>query len=160
MNGRVCMITGANSGIGKATAVGLAKMGATVVMVCRDRGRGESALAEVKAASGNESVALMVADLSSQASIRRLAEEFRSGYPHLHVLINNAGVAPSKRQVMGDNVTMASRCKYTMAQMNRQRGCHIHRKQISRQYREHGGLLVTRCRTRVRRADTPPGTNL
>ena len=78
MNHRVCIITGANSGIGKATALDLARMGATVVMVCRDRGRGEAALAEIKAATGNPNVDLLLADLSSQAAIRQLAKEFTS----------------------------------------------------------------------------------
>lgn len=58
MKGKICTVTGANSGIGKATAVGLAKMGATVVMVCRNRGQGESALTGIKAKSGNKNVAL------------------------------------------------------------------------------------------------------
>lgn len=78
MKGKVCMITGANSGIGKATALGLAKMGATVVMVCRNQSRGEAEMAEIKAESGNQDVDLMLADLSSQASIRQLAQDFRA----------------------------------------------------------------------------------
>ncbi|MGI0026120.1 MAG: SDR family NAD(P)-dependent oxidoreductase, partial [Nitrososphaera sp.] len=94
MKDKICLITGANSGIGKATALGLARMGATVVMVCRDRTRGEEALAEIKAASTNSSLDLMLSDLSSQASIRRLAKDFQEKYKQLHVLVNNAGVAP------------------------------------------------------------------
>jgi NAD(P)-dependent dehydrogenase (short-subunit alcohol dehydrogenase family) len=86
------MVTGANSGIGKATALGLARMGATVVMVCRDRARGEAAQSEVKAQSGNDAVDLLLADLSSQQSIRQLVEDFKQRYSQLHVLINNAGV--------------------------------------------------------------------
>ena len=73
MGGNVCLITGATSGIGKATAMGLASMGASVVMVGRDRGRGEAAMADIKEKSGNASVGLMLADLSSQEQIRRLA---------------------------------------------------------------------------------------
>jgi len=69
MQGKVCLITGANSGIGKATALGLARMGATVVMVCRDRTRGEEAQREIKTQSGNDAVDLLLADLSSQQSI-------------------------------------------------------------------------------------------
>jgi NAD(P)-dependent dehydrogenase (short-subunit alcohol dehydrogenase family) len=104
MNGKVHMITGANSGIGKATALGLARLGGTVVMVCRDQGRGEAALAEIKSVTGNPNVDLLLADLSSQAEVRRLAEEFKSRYSHLHVLINNAGVALSKRSVTVDGI--------------------------------------------------------
>lgn len=104
MNGKVCMITGANSGIGKTTALGLAKMGATVVMVCRNRSRGEAALAEIKAESGNQAVDLILADLSSQASIRQLAGDFRARYQQLHVLVNNAGVFLSKRSVTADGI--------------------------------------------------------
>jgi len=104
MKDKVCVITGASSGIGKATAVDLARMGATVVTVCRDQGRGEAALAEIKAATGNPNVDLLLADLSSQAAIRQLAKEFKTHYPQLHVLINNAGVALSKRSVTGDGI--------------------------------------------------------
>src|SRR5437870_7798314 len=91
MQGKICMVTGANSGIGKATALALAQMGATVVMVCRDRARGEEARSEITAKSRNNAVDLLLADLSSQQSIRQLVENFQQHYTHLHVLINNAG---------------------------------------------------------------------
>jgi len=100
------LITGATSGIGKATAMGLANMGASVVMVGRDRGRGEAAMAEIKEKSGNASVDLMLADLSSQGQIRRLANEFKEAYPRLDVLINNAGIFLSKRVVTADGIEM------------------------------------------------------
>ena len=67
MQGKVCIVTGANSGIGKATALGLAQMGATVVMVCRNQGKGEKAQLEIKEKSGNDAIDLMLADLSSPA---------------------------------------------------------------------------------------------
>jgi len=104
MNGKICLVTGASSGIGKATALGLAKLGATVVMVCRDTARGEAALSEIKQKSGNNSLDLLVADLSSQAEIRSLASEYRGKYQHLHVLINNAGVYYTKRHVTVDGL--------------------------------------------------------
>jgi retinol dehydrogenase 14 len=97
MGEKVCLITGATSGIGKATAMELASMGASVVMVGRDRGRGEAALAEIKEGSANASVDLMMADLSSQEQIRRLAHEFKEAYPRLDVLINNAGLFRGER---------------------------------------------------------------
>jgi len=98
------MITGANSGIGKATALGLVKMGTTVVMVCRNRNRGEAAMDEIKAQSGNESVELMIADLASQKSIRQLVKDFTDKYQQLHVLINNAGVAKANRTLTVDGI--------------------------------------------------------
>ena len=99
MDGKVCMITGANSGIGKATTQGLANLGATVVMVCRSRERGKEALDEIKQKSGNEDIYLLVADLASQAAIRSLVEDFRKEHSTLHVLINNAGIIPRKRML-------------------------------------------------------------
>ncbi len=104
MDHRIYMVTGANSGIGKETAKGLAKMGATVVMVCRDRGRGEAAMAEIKAESGNQAVELMLADLSSLAAVRQLAEDFTDRYRQLHVLVNNAGTYFTKRHVTVDGL--------------------------------------------------------
>src|SRR5438105_7754635 len=106
MQGKICMVTGANSGIGKATALGLAQMGASVVMVCRDRARGEAAQSEIKAKSGNNAVDLMLADLSSQLSIRQLAEQFKQRYSQLHVLINNAGVFNLSRRETVDALEM------------------------------------------------------
>jgi NAD(P)-dependent dehydrogenase (short-subunit alcohol dehydrogenase family) len=106
MDEKVCLITGATSGIGKATAMGLANMGASVVMVGRDRGRGQAALAEIKEGSANASVDLMLADLSSQQEIHRLADDFKEAYPQLDVLINNAGVIRSKRVKTADGIEM------------------------------------------------------
>jgi NAD(P)-dependent dehydrogenase (short-subunit alcohol dehydrogenase family) len=106
MQGKVCLVTGANAGIGKATALGLAEMGARVVMVARDRARGEAAQAEIKQKSGNEAVDLLLADLSSQEQIRHLAAEFKRRFPSLHVLINNAGIVPLQRQETVDGLEM------------------------------------------------------
>ena len=96
VTGKICMITGANSGIGKVTALELAKMGATLIMVVRNLQRGEEALKEIKKTSGNESIELMIADLSSQKSIRYLVKEFKKKYQKLDILINNAGVILGK----------------------------------------------------------------
>lgn len=106
MQGKICMVTGANAGIGKATAMGLAKMGATVVMVCRDRTRGEEAQREIKDQSGNGAVDLLLADLSSQQAIRRLAQEFQQHYAQLHVLVNNVGSIFPERRVSVDGMEM------------------------------------------------------
>src|SRR5713101_9170688 len=105
MQGKICMVTGANSGIGKATALALAQMDATVVMVCRDRARGEEARSEITTTSGNNAVDLLQADLSSQQSIRQLVEHIQHHYTHLHVLINNAGAAfPGRRRETVDGL--------------------------------------------------------
>jgi NAD(P)-dependent dehydrogenase (short-subunit alcohol dehydrogenase family) len=112
MQGKTCMVTGANSGIGKATALGLAQMGANVVMVARDRARGEAAQNEVKAKSGNGSVELLVADLSSQQSIRQLVKNFKQRYKQLHVLINNAGVFMLTRRETVDGLEMTFAVNY------------------------------------------------
>jgi len=104
MRGKVCMITGATSGIGKATALGLARMDADIVIVGRDRALGEATLDELRAASGNANVHLLLADLSSQNAIRQLAADFKSlGLP-LHVLINNAGTSLTRRSVTVDGI--------------------------------------------------------
>lgn len=106
MTGKICLITGANTGIGKATAIGLAKMAANVVMVCRNRERGQKALAEIKRESGNDSVRLFFADLSSQAQIHQLVKDFKAKFSNLHVLINNAATVPKHRQTTEDGMEM------------------------------------------------------
>jgi NAD(P)-dependent dehydrogenase (short-subunit alcohol dehydrogenase family) len=98
MKGRLCIITGANSGIGYHTAKGLAEKKATVVMVCRDLEKGQKALDDIKTATGSNSLYLMHCDVSSMKSIDRFTREFRDRFTCLHVLINNAGAAFSKRQ--------------------------------------------------------------
>ncbi len=113
MQGKICMVTGANSGIGKATALALAQMGATVVMVCRDRARGEEARSEITMKSRNNAVDLLQADLSSQQSIRQLVGNFQHHYTHLHVLINNAGAAfPGRRRETVDGLEMTFAVNY------------------------------------------------
>lgn len=100
MNGRVCLVTGATSGIGKEIARGLAGMGATIVIAGRHREKCESATREM--AGGN--VSYLLADLSSQASIRQLAGEFLDKHEKLHVLVNNAGVFMGKRVATVDGM--------------------------------------------------------
>lgn len=103
MKGKTCLITGANSGIGRATAERLASMGAHVVMVSRDYERGETARREIQS-STNASVDLLLADLSSQGEIRDLAATVGKDYESLHVLVNNAGALVNPRQETMDGL--------------------------------------------------------
>jgi NAD(P)-dependent dehydrogenase (short-subunit alcohol dehydrogenase family) len=112
MKGKICMITGANSGIGKATSIELAKMGATIVMVCRNQERGIKAQKEIKKESDNDSIYLMLADLSSQKAIHRLVKDFKEKFKALHVLINNAGVNLSRRKLTEDGFEMTFAVNY------------------------------------------------
>ena len=104
MRERICLITGASAGIGEATARELARRGATAVLVCRSRERGEAARAEIRRTTGNDSVYLLLADLSAQRRIRRLADEFRERYGRLHVLVNNAGLYTRRRSITEDGM--------------------------------------------------------
>jgi retinol dehydrogenase 14 len=106
MSGKICIVTGANSGIGKETALGLARMGARVVMVCRNAEKGKAALEEIRRESGSSHVDLLIADMSSQASVRALAEQIQRKYPRLDVLVNNAGGAAPARTLSADGIEM------------------------------------------------------
>ena len=91
MKNKVVLITGANSGTGKWTAIALAQMGAQVVMLCRDQSRGEEALKDVKEISGSQDVEFMLCDLASLESIRAFCHLFKSKYKRLDILVNKAG---------------------------------------------------------------------
>jgi steroid delta-isomerase-like uncharacterized protein len=103
---RICLITGASSGIGKATAKELARQGATVVALSHDRGKLDAAVAEVRADTGNDRVDALRCDLASLDEVRRAADEFRDRYPALHLLVNNAGTSPSERVETPDGLEM------------------------------------------------------
>ena len=102
MFGRVCLVTGANSGLGLATSTGLARLGATVIMLCRNIDRGSAARDRVRAESGNENVSLVIADLASFSQVRRAAAEVAREHEYLHVLVNNAGIQARRRRVTVD----------------------------------------------------------
>ena len=104
MGGKTVLVTGGTSGIGKATAVAMAAMGADVVVTGRDPERGELAVEEIWAESFGGSVELMLADLAVQAEVRRLAEEFMERYDRLDVLVNNAGLVQSTRTETRDGI--------------------------------------------------------
>jgi len=104
MGERICAVTGANSGIGKFVARDLARMGESVVMVCRNQTRGESARDEIRNETGNNQVDLMIADLSSLESVRKLAKDYTGSHDKLHVLVNNAGTILGKRNVTSEGL--------------------------------------------------------
>jgi NAD(P)-dependent dehydrogenase (short-subunit alcohol dehydrogenase family) len=97
MKDKICLITGASSGIGKVTAIALAKMGAEVLVVCRNLSQAEKLVQEIKMVSGNESTDFFVADLADLASIKQLAEDFKARFNRLDILINNAGILQTFR---------------------------------------------------------------
>lgn len=102
IQGKRCVITGANTGIGKETARELARLGAHVVMVCRNEAKGTSAMNEIIADTGNKNVDLLIADLSSMEQVRELATTIKDRYDALHVLINNAGLMAWNRRLTVD----------------------------------------------------------
>jgi retinol dehydrogenase 14 len=106
MEGRVALITGGTSGIGKASATALAAMGAEVVVSGRSEGRGRAAVEEIRGESGSERVSLMLADLAVQAEVRRLAREFKERHDRLDVLVNNAGIIQQKRTETPDGIEL------------------------------------------------------
>jgi len=98
------LITGGTGGIGKQTALALAKMGAQVIVTGRSQASGEAAVAELIQLSGNPKIGLLLSDLSTQAGVRALAEQFKQEYGHLDVLINNAGLSEAQRRLTADGI--------------------------------------------------------
>jgi len=106
MKGKVCLVTGATSGIGKETAIGLARMGATIVFTTRDDWRGETTRQDIVRASGNQNIEPYLCDLSSLESIRAFNTKLRVTHDRLHVLVNNAGIWERERKLSKDNVEL------------------------------------------------------
>ena len=108
LTGRTCLVTGANSGIGLATAEGLAERGATVWLLCRSRERGAQAARALREATGSRRIHVATLDVADFGSIRRFAAEFRAGT--VDVLVHNAGVLPGKRTLTadGNELTLAT----------------------------------------------------
>jgi NAD(P)-dependent dehydrogenase (short-subunit alcohol dehydrogenase family) len=105
LTGRACVVTGASRGIGRATAEGLANLGAEVVLLCRRREDGDK-VASAISDQGRRRPDVVEVDLSSQESIRRAAQYLGNRYPRLDVLINNAGIIPRTREVTVDRLEM------------------------------------------------------
>jgi dehydrogenase/reductase SDR family member 12 len=108
LSGKVCLVTGANSGIGFETSQALAMRGATVWMLCRDRGRGRRAVERVRAATGSTHVHLALLDVADLDAVRRFARNFSA--PRVDVLVHNAGVLPDRRMTSADGheITLAT----------------------------------------------------
>jgi retinol dehydrogenase 12 len=106
LSGRTFLITGANTGIGRATAAGLANRGGRVYLACRSQQKGRAAAAAIVAATGNEAVTFLPLDLADLASVRACAEQFLARGEPLHVLINNGGVA-GQRGITRDGFELA-----------------------------------------------------
>ena len=106
MVGKTCLVTGATAGIGEIAARELARKGATVVVVGRSPARCEATVGLIRQETGNPSVDFLVADLSSQADIRKLAQEFQAKHDRLDVLLNNAGAMFTKRLESVDGIEM------------------------------------------------------
>jgi retinol dehydrogenase 12 len=106
LEGRVALVTGATNGIGRVTAQELARRGARLLLVARDRARGEATAAGIRDAAGGPAPEVLFADLSSQADVRRLAREVRERTPRLDLLVNNAGAIFAEREVSADGLEM------------------------------------------------------
>ena len=106
MSGRICLITGATAGIGLVTARELAGRGATVAMVGRNETKTRAAVEAIRQQTGNSEVDYLLADLSSQAAVRGVADAFQRRYGALHVLFNNAGAVFMRRQVTADGLEL------------------------------------------------------
>ena len=106
MAGRICLVTGATRGIGRAIAHSLAARGATVVLVARGPTAGEIVAADLQQATGNRQVSALQGDLASQASIRQMAAQFRRKHDQLHVLVNCAGSFKARRELSPDGIEL------------------------------------------------------
>jgi len=104
MIGKICIVTGGTSGIGKETALALSRLGATTILVARDAAKGAAVVNELRTLTGNPNVHFLAADLSSQAQIRALSEQFMQRYKRLDLLVNNAGVMLVKSSLSVDGI--------------------------------------------------------
>ena len=109
---QICLITGATDGIGRATAIDLAAKGFTVVLAARNAAKAGAVVMDIEAATGRRDADYIVADLRSLADVRALSDTFHQRYPRLDVLINNAGIFASERQLTGDGFEATFQVNY------------------------------------------------
>jgi NAD(P)-dependent dehydrogenase (short-subunit alcohol dehydrogenase family) len=101
LDGKICLVTGATDGMGKATAMALAQLGGQVLLVGRNPEKGAEVVREIQKSCGHDRVELLRCDLSSQSDIRALTERVNAQYPRLDVLVNNAsGVIEPRRETL------------------------------------------------------------
>jgi NAD(P)-dependent dehydrogenase (short-subunit alcohol dehydrogenase family) len=112
MKGKICMVTGATAGIGKATALGLAEMGATVIVVGRNPQKAGQVVEEIQGKTHNQKVEALIADFSSLDEIRALAQNFKDRHNRLDVLVNNAGLVTQERSKSQDNLELMFAVNY------------------------------------------------
>lgn len=106
LEGKNCIVTGANSGIGFGAAEGLAARGATVYMVCRNKERGQEAVSKIQTSTGNPNVFLEICDLSSISNVKAFSSKFSSTDKPIHVLVNNAGILENKRIITSEGLEL------------------------------------------------------
>lgn len=106
MQNKVCVVTGANCGIGKETVRQLARKGASLAMICRNEARGEAARKDIIESTGNKKISLFLADFAHQNEIRAVADQLLSKYSQIHVLVNNAGTMFANRMETKEGIEM------------------------------------------------------
>jgi retinol dehydrogenase 12 len=106
MHGKICVVTGATSGIGLVTAQSLARQGATLIVVGRNSERGATTVSRIRQATGNAAVESMIADLSAQVQVRQLASDIQRRFSRLDVLVNNAGALFARKELSHDGIEM------------------------------------------------------
>jgi len=106
LSGRTCLVTGANRGIGREVAAGLARQGASVVLGCRDERSAEEARNALRAETGSDTIDALRIDLASQKSVREAAARLRERHPELHLLVNNAGIVAKARAETEDGIEL------------------------------------------------------
>ena len=104
LSNKLCVVTGANSGIGKETVRDFARRGAYVVMMCRNEKRAEQARREIEEDTGHTGLEIVLADLAVQHDIRRAAEQITDQFDHVDILVNNAGFIPNERETTADGI--------------------------------------------------------